>query len=776
MSQQLLIHEFSTGIIPEGSEEKWVSKGFTGRYMNMTMPQIPVAVERAIANNGFAVAEGASSDQPAIIGRAIPDSDQPMGWAVVALVTRGKDEYGRSFGFHRYFLCPGSDRLWMLVEWIEMHRSQYGQYPIFNPYKLKEVNRPTVWQEPIPQNPLQKLSPDYEAIPCLIPLQLAISVVQINQLSQLKARIQKGPVSWAYNVEALEQPERFLVIKPASTRAEQILRQPVVTSARPLNASIDIDEQAIKGAIKGLINSAKVNQDLVEVIVSNIPVVEKALNTEAEVTKYWEQLFNGQGAANGVSQNIMTSQMVRLLAIQSIVLPEKLPEYLDWLKIDKAAQASSSIKDSIHFQKEIHEVLSRWESNEPDLHKILKNRVIEGIKTSLLALYQCDQVPQKKSILIEHMRWLLTSKQGLWASLMPIVVKSLGNMLENIYANSPQKNTAETRKSIKKTTSSKNTPINGLIGENLSSASNTQSAICLDESKGWQRIIWNEVIKNSNNSNIRIRALSSFGDLFGKIEGCYLLSACFYQISLGAVPKDVFKHISPNSKPYGVNVEQKLTKFESLVSPVKPYLIEISIFSGFILIAILFYLECQSCKFHNEKDSEALKAEADGKYNTPVSCEKIENRINGTINELSKRNNNQPSKLEGAKLRFKDTTSSSITNILSQEGQNKNLNYQVIADILIEKINSEEKLINLNKCKAVLDLKVLSDGQVFSNNGDEKWIAAIYLYQSFSNLENRDRDGVISSTKEGIGYLLSQDYNHKVMGPPSPKSSSGKQK
>lgn len=89
------IHEFSTGIRAEEiADGVWRSLGFTGQYMNMTLERIPEAVERSIANREFAVTEGASTEQPAIIGRVVGTGKDA--WSVIAVVTRGRDEKGRS--------------------------------------------------------------------------------------------------------------------------------------------------------------------------------------------------------------------------------------------------------------------------------------------------------------------------------------------------------------------------------------------------------------------------------------------------------------------------------------------------------------------------------------------------------------------------------------------------------------------------------------------------------------------------------------------------------
>jgi hypothetical protein len=779
MSQQLFIHEFSTGITPEGSKEKWVSKGFTGRYMNMTMKEIPTAVERAIANNGFAVAEGASSDQPAIIGRAIPDSDQPSGWAVVALVTRGEDEYGRSFGFHRYFLCQGSDRLWMLVDWIEAYRSQNGQYPIFNPYKLRETGKPAVWQEPVPHPPVRgdMLPPAYEAIPCLMPAQSPITLVQINQLAQFKAETQQGQTSWAYNVEALEQPSRFLVIKPASVKAEQILRQPVLASTRTVSASIDIDEQAIKGAIKGLINSAQVNADLVEVLISNIPVVEDALKTEAEVTKYWEQLFDGQGAANGISQNIMTSQMVRLLAIRSIVLPERLPQYLAWLKIEKADQVSSSMQDSMRFQQQIRQVLSTWRSSKPDLHEILEENVFEGVKASLLDLYRSNRSQdKKKGVSIEPMVWLLRGRDGLWGSLTSVVADSMGERLQQIYEGPHQKSVTKTRQPRRIDGTVEDTNASGSIPTSeTSSVSKPQPLIPPDKSKGWQEI-WNYITQYRNFSGSSLRSLSAVADVFS-VLGYQPLAACFYQISLGEVPTPVYKlnqrffhHGSP--KPYGLPIKRQLTRLEVFIETVQPYFLASAGICAVVLTIIGFSTS------QKNKSANPGPSASDPPYNTspPVTslkqCEGINQKIDDGIKELTNPSPpNNSSRLVSAMEKFESTTRATIEKIVKPAQTPEN--YQKIANVLLQAIGGQDGQVQFKCENPILNINAIEPTSFTSpvKDGDiERWIAAIYLYQKAKaeakGLSDADSiiytDGIISSPDKGIGAELSKDYSNLI--------------
>ena len=92
------IHEFSTGIHFEQQGNSWIWIGFTIKYMNSTMgEEIPKVVERSIANEEFALAEGSSTEKPAIIARILGSGNDI--WSVIAVVTRGRDEVGRSAAF-----------------------------------------------------------------------------------------------------------------------------------------------------------------------------------------------------------------------------------------------------------------------------------------------------------------------------------------------------------------------------------------------------------------------------------------------------------------------------------------------------------------------------------------------------------------------------------------------------------------------------------------------------------------------------------------------------
>ncbi|MBE9188368.1 hypothetical protein IQ270_27980, partial [Microcoleus sp. LEGE 07076] len=253
----LEIHEFSTGIQAERTPDGgWVSRGFTGQYINRTLDPLPTAVENAIRNRDFAVAEGASRDNPAIIGREV--SDDTENWSVIAVVTRGGDDRGRSASMYRYFLCKGAGNLWQILAWIESERKG-GRMPVFDPFETKYIGQPNQFSAPNqPQIPLGSELEQLRAndAPVIVPFGKACTTWILNQMATEKARASNQLVAWAFQVEALEQPRGFLVIQPASEKAEQLLQRAMAST--PQYTAPIAREYEIKSAIKGLISRDKV--------------------------------------------------------------------------------------------------------------------------------------------------------------------------------------------------------------------------------------------------------------------------------------------------------------------------------------------------------------------------------------------------------------------------------------------------------------------------------------------------------------------------------------
>ncbi|MDD1444341.1 hypothetical protein MEO93_29185, partial [Dolichospermum sp. ST_sed3] len=76
-------------------------------------------------------------------------------------------------------------------------------------------------------------------------------------------------------------------------------------------------EASLKPAIRKLIHSSQVKPEAVQVIVEGLE------NKEIK-SDYWETLFNKEGADIAIKQKIYSPQMVRLMTLRAMVIPETL--------------------------------------------------------------------------------------------------------------------------------------------------------------------------------------------------------------------------------------------------------------------------------------------------------------------------------------------------------------------------------------------------------------------------------------------------------------------
>lgn len=217
------IHEFSTGIDPGRTEDGgWISYGFTGEFMNSTFGEsgIPSAVQEAISRRDF---ECERPEQGGLItiGRVVDDE-----WAVVAYVSRGQDEKGRSGGFYRYFLTNDTENG---IESILAFNQQPDRDPRFNPFPQDFSASPHLFhqtnlddgtekieelQEDGQQERTTVLSPNGEQ-----------SATAVHRMATTAARKDNQPVAWVHNASGIEKPERFQLILPANDLFSQQIQK-----------------------------------------------------------------------------------------------------------------------------------------------------------------------------------------------------------------------------------------------------------------------------------------------------------------------------------------------------------------------------------------------------------------------------------------------------------------------------------------------------------------------------------------------------------------------
>ena len=518
------IHEFSTGInfetLPGGG---WRSLGFkVGEYMNSTLPNIiphalpniPHAVEGAIRNKLFDVSKDRNNKWPTFVGRVV-QGNRDSHWSVVAAVTPGSDEYGRSTSFYRYFLCEGADSLWKILAWMDDYREEYKKYPVFNPLETKSVGQPNSYN--ISFDNFQPSTPVVgETTPHIIePGQCDLN--QINQMAKEKARATGQPVSWAYNVEALERPEAFLIIQPDSDQSYKRLMAMGQEQASNIIGMLPPSEDgaAIETAIKGLISGSPIEPQWIQTLLTSLQ--ENQLTLEQ-----WNTIFDDPGATKAIETNSSHPNMVRLLTLRAIVLPETLSEFLSWLKIEKKTKKKNAEKQetSLQFQSQLGNYSSQLQPLLVDRSKIALEQILV------------------KNIPVPAFAWLLDTKGSLWKPYKNKLLQNVRNDLEIIQTSS-----------------------NSLIyGES----------------------VWKELQKCLQSRSYSSASYKPFAVLFAQL-GDYELAAYFYQVSDGVVPKDIFKQALPSVEGHegtilGLPVKRNITFSEHSRNIIQKHAANLAIF------------------------------------------------------------------------------------------------------------------------------------------------------------------------------------------------------
>lgn len=382
MVKQIEIYEFSTGIVVETKlDGSWFSRGFTGRYMNQTIDPIPDSIQEAISNRLFAIAEGASSETSSIIGREVGGNDEI--WSVVAVVNKARDE-SRSFSGYRYFCMEGKGNLNKILHFLAKNPLQ------FNPFDTKTIGNPHLVTDEnetkVPLDNFQDLLTD--SLPVIVPSDRSCSPIIINRIGEEMAG--ESLTAWAYNVQAVETPRSFYVIKPSDEKAEEIIRKSLsnqVNLSRPI-----FEEQKIKTAITALCKRNKIK-------VEYIQTIEEALSNPDINDKFWQNIFDGQGLKQAKSQGIYNDEMTRLFTLQALILPDTLPEFLTWAKNIKK---EDFLQISINFQNEILKLLTKETRSQ-----YLVETIELGVILILPYLLRNDS-------LLEQVIWLFKSEKSLW--------------------------------------------------------------------------------------------------------------------------------------------------------------------------------------------------------------------------------------------------------------------------------------------------------------------------------------------------------------------------
>jgi hypothetical protein len=606
-SPNIEIHEFSTGIHFQQMVNGWVSLGFTGQYMNATINPIPQVVERSIANQEFDLREGSSTEKPAIIGRIVGGGDDT--WSVMAVVTRGQDEGERSAAFHRYFLCQGDHNLRFILTWWEQN-----QKPTFNPLDFQGSPHLFMGESGQPHRTEEDESLPFEQDQAIVlPAENQCDLYTLNALAIRKKKECKNglPVAWAFNVEALEKPERFQVIQPASQRAYDGLKRAIANASQVISA-INVDEAALKSAIRSLMNSSTVKPEAVQEIVKGLE------NKEIE-SDYWETLFNAQGADKAIKQKIYSSQMVRLITLRAMVIPESLPQFLGWLNIQAGKKPDENQTVSLELQKAIRPLFP-------------KEQLTKGIRYLLLNLLN-------KKISVDSLCWLLMIDGSAWVYAQKQFIADIRDDLQLIYDHfsSPRtsyKSSSSTDPNLVLTSSSSFPP------QNDSQSHHVQPPIKKDswqDNFKYQKQIWANLINSwqgIQQGYYKIEEYQPFAELFENFRQ-YDLAAYFYQVSDGIVDKDLYYEVANQQHRrspvvFGVKIEPKKNLIDHVLDFItQEYIVPIQFVIPLSLLILVsgWFIGVKNWESHtSEPDIEkslCSKTFNDGKNKNIKNCQVI---------------------------------------------------------------------------------------------------------------------------------------------------------
>ena len=280
-------------------------------------------------------------------------------------------------------------------------------------------------------------------------------------------------------------------------------------------------QASLKPAIRKLIHSSQVKPEAVQVIVEGLE------NKEIK-SDYWETLFNKEGADIAIKQKIYSPQMVRLITLRAMVIPETLPQFLAWLNIQGGRKPDEHQTISLEFQKAIRALFP-------------KAQIAEGIRYLLLNLLN-------QKISVDSLCWLLTTNGSAWVYAQKQFITDIQDDLQLIHDHFSSPKTAY-KSSPYADPNSVLTSSSPVKSENDSQLHHVQPPIKKDSWQNdfkCQKQIWATLINSwqgIKQGRSKREEYQTFAELFDKFRQ-YDLAAYFYQVSDGIVDKDLYYEVA----------------------------------------------------------------------------------------------------------------------------------------------------------------------------------------------------------------------------------------
>ena len=145
-----------------------------------------------------------------------------------------------------------------------------------------------------------------------------------------------------------------------------------------------------------------------------LATLDDALGDQQKNQKFWDLLFNKAGAFGALEKNYYSERIIKLLTLKAILIPEFLPDFLEWLAKSEESKKHYSISQNI--QEKMIQEASEFTKNFANLSKHLKWGIC-------IVIYNLVDRPQ----ILEKSKLLLT-EPGLWSK---VYQESLSGELEN---------------------------------------------------------------------------------------------------------------------------------------------------------------------------------------------------------------------------------------------------------------------------------------------------------------------------------------------------------
>ncbi|CCQ68560.1 MULTISPECIES: hypothetical protein [Crocosphaera] len=208
------IHEFSTGVIIQGTPSQWWIAEFMKErdFMNSTLDKIPYPVERAISQELLTIYDfPENTKSPVIIGREVRYRREA--WSVLAVVTLGEDEPGNKVCLYRYFVTEGLGKITDLLSWYNRNHR-----PSFDPFDRKKVGQhhdydddKTLKHDALSKLEFQNLLTTTRHQRLVVPSYIKCTPVILNQLAE-RIKKKKQLIAWGFNVENIFKSRTFQVL------------------------------------------------------------------------------------------------------------------------------------------------------------------------------------------------------------------------------------------------------------------------------------------------------------------------------------------------------------------------------------------------------------------------------------------------------------------------------------------------------------------------------------------------------------------------------------